>query len=679
MGSLASTDATPQQALASTDATPQQTLPQEPVAEPVVHVPVLESILSQSQKAGLEHDEWQKAAKWLLWHWKELKVKPTDAQWIQLQRLAGRLSPVVLRLLAAPGCGKTLFCLMLLHGLCQADKENGIHRCHFMTAPTKNLVSELVEAARLIFPEEWLAPVGSMPDGSERFVNHQQALAFAEFKGVWDAFEARRIEVKEIVEKVKISWYGYVQKDENFEEAKNAVKQLHLDRFDFYYGDELQAAYEKHESSVRLALCTTTYKLKHNANKKGALQRIFRQPGVLPGGHVCDEADMVAFGPLVATVSSDEFLLLPNDPTQHMRDSQSHCIGREYKSLARAQNPNDWLEFADYLSLSETRRFGHRIKNLLKEMFPKDYGKLECHPQAPYTTLTVYDCGYLDLEQVIPRAGGAVDPRLLAHVGMVIDKLIARQQPVMLICIYATLREILAAYLQDSWGAEVNTVLPGGYQDEHSLWVCSARQTRGGTRPITVTVFVRRFAWDKDYEAHALDKGKQSVCVSRATEEEIIIAEHWQSRPYDALHRMMDYAWKHRHEDGCDYYHLNNYWEEHGSDWDDTAYDERIEEAHMWIENEGWTNYITYDSDDEDPTAVEYFSTPDKLWQETQTKREKQERSWDIPRYQDVKEVDKHLWDHVKSLVVATTVRADFEQETKTNSDDEGWLLTTIH
>ncbi len=195
----------------------------------------------------------------------------------------------------------------------------------------------------------------------------------------------------------------------------------------------------------------------------------------------------------------------------------------------------------------------------------------------------------------------------------------------------------------------------------------SARQTRGGTRPIVISVFVRRNEWDDDYEAHALDKGKINVCVSRATEEQIIFAEHWGRRPWDPLHKMMDHAWNHRNEDGHEYFCLDDL--DDGS----PARRERFYEAMDWIHRAGWENHMQFDSDDEDPSTVEFFANTDRLWQACQTVREHQTRSWDIPRYEAVTEVSDQLWGHVKRLVVCATVNADFqEQKPSEGLDEEG-------
>ena len=643
---------------------------QAPSGTPLV--PVLQSVLSQTR--GANHDEWQKAARWVLNNRASLKLEPTESQWRKFRELAATLSPAVLRLLAAPGCGKTVFCLMLLHGLCQADKEQGLRRVHWMTAPTKNLVSELVEAARAILPEEWLAPLGSMPDGSERFSKHQEALALTQFKDTWDSFEAQAEEVKKLLQKVKVV-HGRVCMDKEFEKAKEALGLLHLARFDWYHGDKLKEVYEQHESSVRLALCTTTYKLKHVALEKGPMRRIFKQPDVLPGGHVCDEADMVSFGPLAASLTPDQFLLAPNDPAQHMAGMHDQSRGREHNSMARTQNPNDWLKFAEKMTLLQTRRFGPRIKDLLIAMFPQDYQGLECHPEAPNTKLIVWDCGKLRLKQAIHRAGGVVDPLLLSMLGEVVDGKLQEGKPILIVCIYATMREILAAHLKDNFGASVNVVLPGGYQDANTIWVRSARQTRGSTRPIVISVFVRRNADDPDYEGHALDKGKINVCVSRSTEEQIIFAEHWDTRPYDALHRMMYHAWqKHMSgEDGYEYHTLADY-DVNNRNHTKTRHD-RLLQVIEWFDNAGWAKHIQYDSDDEDPSTVEFFASTDRLWDECQVIRDRQTNSWEIPRYQAVTEVDEKLWDHVKRLVVAVTVIADFQEEAPQRNLDS--LITT--
>ena len=634
---------------------------------PLVQAPVLQSILSQTK--GACHDDFIKAASWLLENERDLKVAPTAQQWRMIEDLALDSAPVVLRLHAAPGCGKTMFCLILLHGLCEAEKKEGIHRVHWITAPTKTLVSELLDEARKILPADWLAPVGSMADGSERFVKHQRELAFEKFQDVLDNFEARKLEVEMSIREVQ-TINGRVRMDEKFDEAKDSLRRLHLDRFDFYHGDALQAVYDQHESKVRVALSTTSYKLKYVALGKGPIQRVFRQPKVLPGGHVCDEADMVSFGALAACLTPDPWLLAPNDPAQHMAGTFEQSRGRQYKSLARTQNPNDWLSFADKKALLQTRRFGPRVKDLLLAMFPESYEGLHCHEDAPDTKLIMYDCSKLYLAQAIDRAGGVVNPVVLAMLGEIVNERLPSGKPIMIVCIYATTREIVAAYLFDNWGCNVNYVLPGGHQDTNSLWVCSARQTRGGTRPIVITLFIRRFAWDNDYEGHATDRGKINVSVTRATEEQIIFAEHWEDRPWDPLNRMMHHMWRNRWKDGYTYNFLDWY-DENGCE-DNPARGERRAQAIEWIEGWGWEKHIQYDSDDEDPSAVEFFSTSDRLWEQCQVTRDRQTRSSEIPRYEEVTDVDEQLWHHVKKLVVAVTVSADFDEETQMDFAEEG-------
>ena len=65
---------------------------------------------------------------------------------------------------------------MLLHGICSIDEQEGVRRLHWMTAPTKTLVSELFELAKRIFPLRWLAPVGNNPAGDDRMSLHMHQL-----------------------------------------------------------------------------------------------------------------------------------------------------------------------------------------------------------------------------------------------------------------------------------------------------------------------------------------------------------------------------------------------------------------------------------------------------------------------------------------------------------------------
>ena len=596
-------------------------------------------------------EDLNQAATWVIANQDTTSFKPTAAQLVLLRAIRDRRGlPPILRLTAAPGCGKTAFCLMLLHGLCRTEANAGLRLLHYMTANTKALVTELVAVARQIFPDDWLAPVGVLPDGSDRFWMHQQEMARKVFEKELAAFDTQEADVKAKLADIKHDRQGNVVQDDNYSAAFKALRDLHLARFDFYTGDEMADLFKHHESKVRLALCTTTYKLKHTAGERGPLRRLLHMDDVLPGGHVCDEADMVAFGALAAAIVPDRWLLAPNDPAQHMRAVNERSIGRG--QVSREQNPNDWLAFSDAMRLTESRRFGKRVVGLLTAMFPNSYENLTSHPSAPDTKVVLYDCNYVHWKQAIPRAGGVADPLFYARVGAVVERACAQGEPVMLVVVYATMRELLKAYLQDNFGLSVAQGRPED-SEESTLWVASARQSRGGTRPRVIACLVRRFAWDQDYEGHSLDLGKINVCVSRATRELIIFTENWGWRPYDTLHRMVDHIWHHRHEDGYDYRFLQ------GCDVSRQVDNERQGQAAAWIDDEKWSGYIQHDSDDEDPTAVEFFATTDRLWEETRITRKYQERDDAVPRWQDPRFVPTALWAHVRHLVFCTTVSAD--------------------
>lgn len=145
--------------------------------------PVLHSLLSQA-RSGAHHDI-AKGAAWMNKHAETadyMQLRPDICQFELMEKLeAEGVHPALLRLNAPPGCGKTLSCVFLMYGICQADKENNVRRLHWMTAPTKSLVNELVEAVAKVFPPEWFAPLGNQPDGKERMVEHLDGMSASFF------------------------------------------------------------------------------------------------------------------------------------------------------------------------------------------------------------------------------------------------------------------------------------------------------------------------------------------------------------------------------------------------------------------------------------------------------------------------------------------------------------------
>ena len=88
----------------------------------------------------------------------------------------GTDTSIVRRLEAAPGSGKTFFAVLLMDALIHADERAGQLRVHWITAPTKQLVSQIANAAAQHIPSAMFAPVGQSPEGEERLWQHQASL-----------------------------------------------------------------------------------------------------------------------------------------------------------------------------------------------------------------------------------------------------------------------------------------------------------------------------------------------------------------------------------------------------------------------------------------------------------------------------------------------------------------------
>ena len=234
-----------------------------------------------------------------------------------------------------------------------------------------------------------------------------------------------------------------------------------------------------------LFFCTTAHKLKQAAKPKGLVNKITRT-NVLPGGHVSDEADMLSLPTVIAASAKDRWLLVPCDPAQHMVGVNTVNRGRDVGSLAREQSPNDRLGFCEKVVLSQTRRFGPRGKALLQAMVPEHYEHLECSPDAPDTHITYIDLGYVEWTQAINRAGGVVNHEILARVAHCTRELL-KAGDVMILCIYACTRDLVAAYLRDA-GFEV-TVKARTDVDAAVPLVVSARQSTGGARLQALALF----------------------------------------------------------------------------------------------------------------------------------------------------------------------------------------------
>lgn len=285
---------------------------------------------------------------------------------LRRREFAAGSGPALRRLIAAPGCGKTTFCLLFLHALIKAESDSGRRRLHWLTAPTKQLVTEIVLVAGRLTNKNLFAPAGQTADGYERLWQHQQALC--EETLAEDFQEIRRL--KEECDQA-LDLVDRTNSAASYTGAIDALRAHFLANFRLHASDKMQEVLDTHAQTARLVICTTTYKLKYEAGEKLPMSRVAR--GADLGGHVSDEPDMVPFAASVASSGASAFLLAAYDPSQQMlainerskgraSDSHDHPIKEEHYDM--------WLEAcASTHRLMETFRHGTRITSLLSEVF----------------------------------------------------------------------------------------------------------------------------------------------------------------------------------------------------------------------------------------------------------------------------------------------------------------------
>ena len=76
------------------------------------------------------------------------------------------------------------------------------------------------------------------------------------------------------------------------------------------------------------------------------------------------------------------------------------------------------------------------------------------------------------------------------------------------------------------------------------------------------------------------------------------------------------------------------------------------------MKDQRWPRIQSCDSDDEDPSAQEFFKCSANLHRVTQTVLDKQQRSGEVPRWEKEEDVDENLWDHITYTIVTVTLKA---------------------
>lgn len=290
-----------------------------------------------------------------------------------------------------------------MDALIHADERDGQHRVHWITAPTKQLVSQIANAAAQHIPSAMFAPVGQSPEGEERLWKHQATLCNQALPQHVLRLDALAQAATDAIAAAKAAHWSAATELA----ARNTLRQHFLESFDFLHGDAWQTCLEQHEQNVRLVISTTTYKLKHEARNRLAVKRLLKDKE--KGGHVSDEPDMLPYSVTVAAAAEETFLLTANDPAQHMLPIHARNESRSGDDAVAEENVNTWISHAGTtLRLMQTMRHGSAITDLLRETWPNTYPDLSPAPGAPSSTVHTVFCGSVTWWQATSKAGGLV-------------------------------------------------------------------------------------------------------------------------------------------------------------------------------------------------------------------------------------------------------------------------------
>ena len=247
------------------------------------------------------------------------------------------------------------------------------------------------------------APVGQSPEGEERLWKHQATLCNQALPQHVLRLDALAQAATDAIAAAKAAHWSAATELA----ARNTLRQHFLESFDFLHGDAWQTCLEQHEQSVRLVISTTTYKLKHEARNRLAVKRLLKDKE--KGGHVSDEPDMLPYSVTVAAAAEETFLLTANDPAQHMLPIHARNESRSGDDAVAEENVNTWISHAGTtLRLMQTMRHGSAITDLLRETWPNTYPDLSPAPGAPSSTVHTVFCGSVTWWQATSKAGGLV-------------------------------------------------------------------------------------------------------------------------------------------------------------------------------------------------------------------------------------------------------------------------------
>ena len=147
-----------------------------------------------------------------------------------------------------------------------------------------------------------------------------------------------------------------------------------------------------------------------------------------------------------------------------------------------------------------------------------DYANLQARHDAPRTTLEAYNVPEVQWEPLGHAAGGLGKWKVFAVIGAVVVRELRAKRSVIVNCIYAAFREIVASFLthvvEIKFGQETSSAASNGpvkievarnKKKGAQVTVLIAKQVRGSTADVVLSVFTERSAEEPEYLAQSKD------------------------------------------------------------------------------------------------------------------------------------------------------------------------------
>ena len=247
--------------------------------------------------------------------------------------------------------------------------------------------------------------------------------------------------------------------------CQRALKEHYRAACDFWHSKEVQEYIADLQRKAILFIGTSGFKLKTDAKASRTLPAgVFANKQEVI--HACDEMDMLEIWASIAMTCGGRNLLTAWDQAQEIATSRPANQGHRGDETVRSSKLAEWMSgIAVEHKMQKTSRFGNVIVDLLHAMF-SDYANLQARHDAPRTTLEAYNVPEVQWEPLGHAAGGLGNWKVFAVIGAVVVRELRAKRSVIVTCIYAAFREIVASFLthvvEIKFGQETSSAASNG-------------------------------------------------------------------------------------------------------------------------------------------------------------------------------------------------------------------------